>query len=108
MSSSKSPSVKAEKDIIYPSPPMKDEDMNMDSDSDSGEPTRNSDGSDPLKPSPSELKKMTSKERRQLRNKLSARNFRVRRKGKHVPSFLSSLPSSLPTPTLDATSALSQ
>lgn len=28
------------------------------------------------------LKQMTSKERRQLRNKISARNFRVRRKGK--------------------------
>jgi len=32
-------------------------------------------------PSSKELKKMTSKERRQLRNKISARNFRVRRKG---------------------------
>ncbi|KFH69296.1 hypothetical protein MVEG_04111 [Podila verticillata NRRL 6337] len=63
--------------VIYPSPPMKD-DMSMDSDSDSG--PSHQDGSDPLKPSPSELKKMTSKERRQLRNKLSARNFRVRRK----------------------------
>lgn len=31
--------------------------------------------------SPSKLKQMTSKERRQLRNKISARNFRVRRKG---------------------------
>ncbi|KAF9585731.1 hypothetical protein BGW38_001029 [Lunasporangiospora selenospora] len=31
-------------------------------------------------PSTSTLKKMTSKERRQLRNKISARNFRVRRK----------------------------
>ncbi|KAF9983715.1 hypothetical protein BGZ75_004794 [Mortierella antarctica] len=31
-------------------------------------------------PSQKELKKMTSKERRQLRNKISARNFRVRRK----------------------------
>ncbi|KAF9977358.1 hypothetical protein BGZ73_006227 [Actinomortierella ambigua] len=31
-------------------------------------------------PSPTDLKKMTSKERRQLRNKISARNFRVRRK----------------------------
>ncbi|RUS19653.1 hypothetical protein BC937DRAFT_87154 [Endogone sp. FLAS-F59071] len=29
---------------------------------------------------PADLKKMTSKERRQLRNKISARNFRVRRK----------------------------
>jgi nitrous oxide reductase len=32
--------------------------------------------------SSSKLKQMTSKERRQLRNKISARNFRVRRKGK--------------------------
>jgi len=32
-------------------------------------------------PSSTDLKKMTSKERRQLRNKISARNFRVRRKG---------------------------
>ncbi|KAF9346212.1 hypothetical protein BGX26_002301 [Mortierella sp. AD094] len=31
-------------------------------------------------PSSTDLKKMTSKERRQLRNKISARNFRVRRK----------------------------
>ncbi|KAF9978757.1 hypothetical protein BGZ65_006866, partial [Modicella reniformis] len=31
-------------------------------------------------PSSADLKKMTSKERRQLRNKISARNFRVRRK----------------------------
>jgi hypothetical protein len=33
------------------------------------------------RPDPDTLKKMTSKERRQLRNKISARNFRVRRKG---------------------------
>lgn len=31
--------------------------------------------------SPSKLKNMSAKERRQLRNKISARNFRVRRKG---------------------------
>ncbi|KAG0343943.1 hypothetical protein BG004_004877 [Podila humilis] len=31
-------------------------------------------------PSSSDLKKMTSRERRQLRNKISARNFRIRRK----------------------------
>ena len=31
-----------------------------------------------------DLKKMSPKERRQLRNKISARNFRVRRKGKHA------------------------
>lgn len=37
-------------------------------------------------PSSTDLKKMTSKERRQLRNKISARNFRVRRKGEHTMS----------------------
>lgn len=31
-----------------------------------------------------DLKKLTSKERRQLRNKISARNFRVRRKGNTI------------------------
>ncbi|KAF9111404.1 hypothetical protein BGX27_004980 [Mortierella sp. AM989] len=60
------------KNSIYPSPPMKD-DISVDSDDDDN-------GSDSLKPSANDLKKMTSKERRQLRNKLSARNFRVRRK----------------------------
>ena len=34
------------------------------------------------RPPPEVLAKMTSKEKRQLRNKISARNFRVRRKGK--------------------------
>lgn len=34
------------------------------------------------RPSPEEYKKMSSKEKRQLRNKISARNFRIRRKGK--------------------------
>ncbi|KAF9436672.1 hypothetical protein BGZ76_003308 [Entomortierella beljakovae] len=72
-------SVKAESRVIYPSPPMKD-DMSMESDSDDGHNREDNNDSDPLKPSASELKKMTSKERRQLRNKLSARNFRVRRK----------------------------
>lgn len=38
--------------------------------------------------SPSDLKKMTSKERRQLRNKISARNFRQRRKGKNYLLYL--------------------
>lgn len=33
--------------------------------------------------SPEDIKKMTPKERRQLRNKISARNFRVRRKGEY-------------------------
>ncbi|KAI1315260.1 hypothetical protein EDD11_001041 [Mortierella claussenii] len=63
------------KQAIYPSPPMKD-DISMDSEEDE----HTDDTPDSLKPSASELKKMTSKERRQLRNKLSARNFRVRRK----------------------------
>lgn len=34
--------------------------------------------------STSNSKKITSKERRQIRNKISARNFRVRRKGKNI------------------------
>ncbi|KAF9431487.1 hypothetical protein BGZ76_000248 [Entomortierella beljakovae] len=55
-----------EKDATYPSPPMNDDEQ---LDSDDEEPLKNSD-----------TKKMTSKEKRQLRNKLSARNFRVRRK----------------------------
>ncbi|KAF9985923.1 hypothetical protein BGZ75_002421 [Mortierella antarctica] len=70
-----SSSDKSEHNPIYPSPPIKDN-IHMDSDSEDLEIN----GSDPLKPSGSELKNMTSKERRQLRNKLSARNFRVRRK----------------------------
>lgn len=37
---------------------------------------------DDWRPSPEEYKKMSSKEKRQLRNKISARNFRVRRKGR--------------------------
>lgn len=36
---------------------------------------------DDWRPSPEEYQKMSSKEKRQLRNKISARNFRVRRKG---------------------------
>lgn len=39
-----------------------------------------------------DLKKLTPKERRQLRNKISARNFRVRRKGK-LSSAAKSIPS---------------
>ncbi|ORZ27200.1 hypothetical protein BCR41DRAFT_151257 [Lobosporangium transversale] len=83
-------SLKREKHTFYPSPPMKD-DVDMDSDSDHGSNQNNDSQSDPLKPSPSELKKMTSKERRQLRNKLSARNFRVRRKGNITMPELSSV-----------------
>ena len=44
---------------------------------------------DDWRPTPEEYKKMSSKEKRQLRNKISARNFRVRRKG--ATTFLSSL-----------------
>lgn len=39
------------------------------------------------RPSPEVFAKMTSKEKRQLRNKISARNFRVRRKGAFSLSF---------------------
>ena len=39
---------------------------------------------DDWRPSPEEYKKMSSKEKRQLRNKISARNFRVRRKGEII------------------------
>jgi hypothetical protein len=39
------------------------------------------------RPSPEVFAKMTSKEKRQLRNKISARNFRVRRKGELFSSF---------------------
>ncbi|KAF9200149.1 hypothetical protein BGZ49_009652 [Haplosporangium sp. Z 27] len=71
--------IKSENNIIYPSPPMKD-DMSMDSDSDDSPNREDNNDAESLKPSAYDLKKMTSKERRQLRNKLSARNFRVRRK----------------------------
>lgn len=36
------------------------------------------------RPTPEEYKKLSSKEKRQLRNKISARNFRVRRKGVYL------------------------
>lgn len=44
------------------------------------------------RPTPEEYKKLSSKEKRQLRNKISARNFRVRRKGSyyHFLSFTGS------------------
>ncbi|KAG0378346.1 hypothetical protein BGX24_004078 [Mortierella sp. AD032] len=71
--------------------PVSDEDS--DNEMEGIEPTSTMDGAEPshgLKtqpgiktddiPSSTDLKKMTSKERRQLRNKISARNFRVRRK----------------------------
>ena len=45
------------------------------------------DDGDDWRPSPEEYKKMSSKEKRQLRNKISARNFRVRRKGEIIPPF---------------------
>ncbi|KAH9887320.1 hypothetical protein C8Q73DRAFT_668825 [Cubamyces lactineus] len=46
---------------------------------------------DDWRPSPEEYKKMSSKEKRQLRNKISARNFRVRRKGKLIDAIRSEL-----------------
>jgi bZIP-type transcription factor MBZ1 len=42
------------------------------------------DDGDDWRPSPEEYKKLSSKEKRQLRNKISARNFRVRRKGEII------------------------
>ena len=39
------------------------------------------------RPPPEVFQKMSSKEKRQLRNKISARNFRVRRKGVFLISF---------------------
>jgi len=42
------------------------------------------DDGDDWRPSPEEYRKMSSKEKRQLRNKISARNFRVRRKGEII------------------------
>lgn len=47
------------------------------------------DENDDWRPSPEEYKKMSSKEKRQLRNKISARNFRVRRKGMFAVSLTS-------------------
>lgn len=47
------------------------------------------------RPSPEVFAKMTSKEKRQLRNKISARNFRVRRKGEFFSFFFLSSFSSL-------------
>jgi len=42
---------------------------------------------DDWRPSPEEYQKLSSREKRQLRNKISARNFRNRRKGGHPISF---------------------
>ena len=39
---------------------------------------------DDWRPTPEEYQKMSSKEKRQLRNKISARNFRNRRKGELI------------------------
>ena len=79
--------------LIEASKEAEEKDENMDSD---GEESESAESNEPgqthgLKtqpgiktddiPSSRDLKKMTSKERRQLRNKISARNFRVRRKG---------------------------
>jgi hypothetical protein len=79
--------------LIEAAKESEEKDENMDSD---GEESESAESNEPgqthgLKtqpgiktddiPSSKDLKKMTSKERRQLRNKISARNFRVRRKG---------------------------
>ncbi|KZV99247.1 hypothetical protein EXIGLDRAFT_725875 [Exidia glandulosa HHB12029] len=45
-----------------------------------GQAVKDSNDPDDWRPTVDEYKKMTSKEKRQLRNKISARNFRVRRK----------------------------
>lgn len=50
--------------------------------SEAGDPDDDDDLPHDWRPSPEVFAKMTSKEKRQLRNKISARNFRVRRKGK--------------------------
>jgi hypothetical protein len=42
---------------------------------------------DDWRPTPEEYQKLSSREKRQLRNKISARNFRNRRKGGHPISF---------------------
>ena len=42
---------------------------------------------DDWRPTPEEYQKLSSREKRQLRNKISARNFRNRRKGEHPISF---------------------
>ncbi|KAG0371617.1 hypothetical protein BGX24_001426 [Mortierella sp. AD032] len=78
--------------LIEPSKESEDKDEDADSDGDESESAESSEPGQThgLKtqpgiktddiPSSKDLKKMTSKERRQLRNKISARNFRVRRK----------------------------
>lgn len=43
---------------------------------------------DEWRPTPEEYKKLSSKEKRQLRNKISARNFRVRRKGVYLSAWI--------------------
>ncbi|KAF8946328.1 hypothetical protein BGZ47_000807 [Haplosporangium gracile] len=78
--------------LIEASKEAEENDENMDSDGDESETAESNEPGQThgLKtqpgiktddiPSSKDLKKMTSKERRQLRNKISARNFRVRRK----------------------------
>ncbi|KAF9152773.1 hypothetical protein BG015_004728 [Linnemannia schmuckeri] len=78
--------------LIEASKEAEEKDENIDSDGDESETAESSEPGQThgLKtqpgiktddiPSSKDLKKMTSKERRQLRNKISARNFRVRRK----------------------------
>lgn len=61
---------------------MSDVHLHQEDESSSGRARQQEDQTD--HPSESELKKMTSKERRQLRNKISARKFRSRKKGKEL------------------------
>jgi bZIP-type transcription factor MBZ1 len=65
---------------LAPSPPSSTS-SGKENDVGSGGATVEDRESDDWRPSPEEYKKMSSKEKRQLRNKISARNFRVRRKG---------------------------
>jgi bZIP-type transcription factor MBZ1 len=57
---------------------------------------------DDWRPTPEEYQKMSSREKRQLRNKISARNFRNRRKGEHFPSFYCSFVGIQPFYVFDA------
>jgi len=65
--------------IKKPSPSLSSGKENLNKDNGSGDGKEDRE-SDDWRPSPEEYKKMSSKEKRQLRNKISARNFRVRRK----------------------------
>ena len=60
-------------------------------DSEAGDAEDEDDLPQDWRPSPEVFAKMTSKEKRQLRNKISARNFRVRRKGWSADLITSSM-----------------